>query len=62
MEQLRITSCEAPPCDIPEREISLLIADVCDSESDDDCEGEYDLFPELQSMPEQVLQIIQMLP
>ena len=62
MEQLHITPYVAPPCDVLERDLSLSIPDVSDSESDDECEGEYDLFPELQSMPEQVLQIMQMLP
>ena len=63
MEQLHITPYVSPPCDVPEfPDTHLLLPDVSDSESDDECEGEYDLFPELQSMPEQVLQIMQMLP
>ena len=35
---------------------------LCDCEQLDDSDGEYELFPELNSLPEQVLQIIQLLP
>jgi len=38
------------------------VADVSDSHPDDESDAEYALFHELQSLGEQVLQIIQLLP
>ena len=52
MEQLTIPPCEDQDYDVP------LISDY---DSDDESDAEYDLFPELQSLPEQVLQLIQLL-
>ena len=54
MEQLQIAPSEDPASDY--------VADVSDSDSDDDSDdAEYVLYPELQSLAEQVLQIIQLL-
>ena len=52
MEQLTISLPEDEDYDVPL---------VCDSDSYDESDAEYDLFPELQSLPEQVLQLIQLL-
>ena len=52
MEQLPIASPVDPVCDVP---------DACDSYSDDESDAEYDVYPESQSLPEQVLQLIQLL-
>ena len=52
MEQLPIAASVDPVCDVP---------DVCDSYSDDESDAEYDVYPELQCLPEQVLQLIQLL-
>jgi len=53
MEQLHISPCVD--------DSDFRVPDVSDSESDDDCDGEYELFPELQSLGEQVLLLLQML-
>ena len=37
------------------------VPDESDSEAHDDCDGEYDLYPELQSLPEQMLLLIELL-
>ena len=52
MEQLTISLPEDEDYDVPL---------VSDSDSYDESDAEYDLFPELQSLPEQVLQLIQLL-
>ena len=52
MEELPIAPSVDSVCDVP---------DVCDSYSDDESDAEYDVYPELQSLPEQVLQLIQLL-
>ena len=52
MEELPIAPSVDPVCDVP---------DVCDSYSNDESDAEHDLYPELQSLPEQVLQLIQLL-
>ena len=52
MEQLTILPSEDQDYDVP------LISDY---DSDDESDAEYDLFPELQSLPEQVLQLLQLL-
>lgn len=51
MEGLPIAPSVDPVCDV---------SDVCDSYSDDESDAEY-VYPELQSLPEQVLQLIQLL-
>lgn len=53
MKQLHISPCVDDP--------DFRVPDVSDSESDDGCDGEYELFPELQSLGEQVLLLLQML-
>jgi len=54
-EQVQISPSEDPPS---ENGVA-----VSDSDSDVDCDGvEYALFPELQSLDAQALQIIQLLP
>ena len=52
MGQLQIASSVDPVWDVP---------DKCDSELHDDCDGEYDLYPQLQSFLEQVLLLIELL-
>lgn len=52
MEQLQVAPFEDRICHV--REFSY-------AESDDGCVEEYDQYPELQSLPEQVLQLIQLL-
>ena len=52
MEQLTILRPEDEDYDVPL---------VSDSDSYDESDAEYDFFPELQSLPEQVLQLIQLL-
>ena len=52
MEQLTISLPEDEDYDVPL---------VSDSDSYDESDAEYDLYPELQSLPEQVLQLIQLL-
>ena len=52
MEQLQISPSEDEDHDVPL---------VSDSDYDDESDGEYGVYPELKSLPEQVLQLIQML-
>ena len=52
MEQLTISSSEGQDYDVPF---------ISDYDSDDESDVECDLYPELQSLPEQVLQLIQLL-
>lgn len=52
MEQFPIGPSVDSVCDV---------LDVCDSYSDDESDAEYDVYPESQSLPEQVLQLIQLL-
>ena len=74
MEKLHITSsldpayvpdvCNSDSADECQYELYDSDGDcvLCDCEQLDDGDGEYELFPELKSLPEQVLQIIQLLP
>ena len=52
MEQLKISPFEDQDYDVPF---------ISDYDSDDESDAEHDLYPELQSLPEQVLQLIQLL-
>ena len=74
MEKFHITPSEEPTyaadesdCNsVDDCEYELYDSDgdcvLCDCDQLDDADGEYDLFPELKSLPEQVFQIIQLLP
>ena len=74
MEKFHITPSEEPTYaadesdsnSVDDCEYELYDADgdcvLCDCDQLDDGDGEYDLFPELKSLPEQVYQIIQLLP
>ena len=54
MKQLTISPYEDQDYDID-------VPFIYDYDSDDESDAEYDLYPELQSLPEQVLQLIQLL-